>query len=193
MEKMRRMGFGTRSRPEDLQGSPQVHQFRKLHVVLRMMAAHEARVGVAYSLVLRVRPDLCMRSTRTFFEFAMPRAARMPIGFFSSDGVAALPRWMADAYAEFWRSWGADCSTPRAWHADDRLPEGASTDDGGQACAVPHSRRGGSENGAPSHFFYIAGGLLGVDLHHFWRTPPANSTRKPTITLLRRRECMMWS
>ena len=81
-----------------------------------MMARHEAAVGRRFGLVVRLRPDLCMRSTSVFLHFAMRRIDENPdVAFFSSDGVAAMPRWTADAYSEFWRAHGRRCVLPPAW------------------------------------------------------------------------------
>ena len=137
----------------------------------------------------------------------MRRAAAHPVAFFSSDGVAVLPRWMADAYAEFWRYHGAGCVLPAAWHRDGAASNEAATAEvmtvagargAASACdGVLRSRRDGPSNGAPTHFFFIAAGLLGIDLHHFWRHASANGTSStgPVITLLRRPGlgCMQWS
>ena len=185
-ERIHKMGFGRKVRADELQGAPQLHQFRKVYVAFAMMAAHETAEGEPFGIVVRVRPDLCMRAAGTFLRYALPRAASMPIAFLSSDGVAVLPRWTAEAYSEYWRHWGAECAPPTAWH---RTTSGET-----RACSVLSSRRGQPENGAPSHFLYMTAGILGVDLHHFWRSPPASGMRRPTITLLRRGgECMMWS
>jgi hypothetical protein len=125
-------------------GRPQLFQFRKVHAALQMMAAHERRNGMRFEIALRLRPDLCLASAATFFSYAIERARLYPVAFFSADGVAVLPRWMADAYGNFWRSHGADCTLPASWSG------GA-----GAACDVLHARRARPSNGSPTHFFFL--------------------------------------
>lgn len=65
----------------------------------------------SFDVILRLRPDLCMGSTRTFLAFAMRRTtATSAVPFFSADGLAVIPRWAADAYAEFWRAHAYGCA-----------------------------------------------------------------------------------
>ena len=169
-------------------------QYLKASAALAMVTRHEARVGAHFDLVLKIRPDICMHSAAHLLQFAIRRSDELqyPVAFFARDGLAVLPRWMAEAYAEAWRTHADGCQLPHSWYG-----EGARL--GG--CAVLRSRRR-PPSGAPTHFFWIAAGLIGIDVHQLWRRtkPGFKSSNRTRLVLLRRSRafypaqgCVEWS
>lgn len=143
----------------------QVLQFAKVQAVTEMMKAAEDQRGCTFDVVVRMRPDMCIESLLRFFEFALRRTNRRSlVSFLVYDAVAVLPRWMADAYASAWRSFGPNCNIDSAW----RRPEERESICNAQRCGV----------GGPIEYKCLGGGdlmahllLLGVgavDLHWFW-------------------------
>lgn len=66
---------------------------------------YAARRGAARCRMLRLRPDLCLRSYRSFFAFTLNRTSCASLlVWLALDAAAVYPAWAAEAYASFWRS-----------------------------------------------------------------------------------------
>ena len=80
------------------------------------------------------------------------------VAYLILDAIAVYPRYMADAYAAYWRR-AKSCALPEAWRPD--------------ACAD------GVDGGALPIFLQVRAGILSVDLHQTWHGADAPMLRRP--------------
>jgi hypothetical protein len=138
--------------------SPQAWQFVKVDAAARLMRWAEEASGVAFSVVIRLRPDVCVRSASRFLSFALPRthcSSRFP--WVVHDAIAVLPRWATEAYASYWRS-SARCDDA-AWAAEAR-------GSGGGVPVTTHTCKMGQ--GGLQTFMLLAAGVPSVEMNRFW-------------------------
>ena len=92
----------------------------QVEAATNMMQQAEQRRGIQFTVVIRVRPDLCLRPSVPLIQFAVRRLGveqqehPLPIAFSVADGLAVYGRWAASAYASVWRGDG-DCLMPELW------------------------------------------------------------------------------
>ncbi|KAL3911418.1 MAG: hypothetical protein SGPRY_008702 [Prymnesium sp.] len=152
---------------------PQLQQFRKIAAASTMMMRSESRNGWLYTIVLRIRPDLCLASSSEFIWYGLRRAGcqSTDISYVAYDALAVLPRVAAEAYAAVWRL-HPGCQYPdKAWLRDD--PEW--NQHLKPTCIAQNADQFFTGGYIPYGFMYAAAGLQSLDLKLFWsrKQPPS--------------------
>ena len=147
---------------------------------MAMMFRAEQRSGRYYSIVIRLRPDLCVRQSYPFIWYALGRSGcrTHSLAFVSYDALAVLPRAACEAYADVWRMQPGCRLPPEAWV-------------GRRAIDAPgHELRpcGLLGGNIPGGFMYVTAGVQFVDLQHFWSAarPTRDGIRANAEPMLRR-------
>lgn len=99
-------------------------QYAKVHAAAEMMKRAEVARGEPFDVVVRLRPDMCVRSLIDFFSFALAHTTRTSMTpFLLTDHTAVFPRWATELYAGAWRVYGSrsgdiSCDIDLAWEVD---------------------------------------------------------------------------
>ena len=87
-------------------------QFVRVAAATALLEAAERREGHAFDVVIRLRPDLCLKGALPLLRFAVERTrCDSLVALHALDALLVYPRWAADAYANYWRS-GPNCTRP---------------------------------------------------------------------------------
>ena len=87
-------------------------QFVRVAAAVALLEAAERREGAGFDVVLRLRPDLCVKRALPLLRFALERTrCDSLVALHALDALLVFPRWAADAYANYWRS-APNCTRP---------------------------------------------------------------------------------
>jgi len=101
-------------------------QYVHVEAATEMMVADESRAGgIPYDVVVRLRPDLCVRQAMPMLRFALERTrcdSLTPLH--ALEALMIYPRWAAHVYADYWRAapscarpdWALGCTDERRSH-----------------------------------------------------------------------------
>lgn len=88
----------------DVLGAKASNQRTKIALTINMMRAAERARGAPFEMVLRLRPDLCIRpSFRTLAEVLVHTSRCSPLIATWHDSVAIVPRWAVESFGSVWR------------------------------------------------------------------------------------------
>lgn len=112
-------GVPSNSAPSPLRGHEKgIHvltrsQFLKVASGFEMMRRAEEQSGEMFDVVLRLRPDLCIRGALATIGVVLGHVGRCsPLVVTWHDAIAFVPRWAADSFGGLWRSPSCPGATP---------------------------------------------------------------------------------